>query len=96
MYSFDILARHNISPLSTLSNANYYQIVICFLFLLLNSQITHLTVVTGIIEGFGGKRALGFLLKSELCQKRSKFRMQFCLRVKQCSACFFPEVCFLF
>ena len=34
-----------------------------------------------IIEGFGGKRALGFLLKSELCQKRSKFRMQFCLRV---------------
>ena len=33
------------------------------------------------IEGFGGKRALGFLLKSELCQKRSKFRMQFCLRV---------------
>ena len=32
-----------------------------------------------IIEGFGGKRALGFLLKSELCQKRSKFRMQFCL-----------------
>ena len=31
------------------------------------------------IEGFGGKRALGFLLKSELCQKRSKFRMQFCL-----------------
>ena len=35
----------------------------------------------GNIEGFGGKRALGFLLKSELCQKRSKFRMQFCLRV---------------
>ena len=34
-----------------------------------------------IIEGFGGKRALGFLLKSELCQKRSKFRIQFCLRV---------------
>ena len=33
-----------------------------------------------LIEGFGGKRALGFLLKSELCQKRSKFRMQFCLR----------------
>ena len=31
-------------------------------------------------EGFGGKRALGFLLKSELCQKCSKFRMQFCLR----------------
>ena len=27
------------------------------------------------IEGFGGKRVLGFLLKSELCQKRSKFRM---------------------
>ena len=34
-----------------------------------------------LIEGFGGKRALGFLLKRELCQKRSKFRMQFCLRV---------------
>ena len=33
------------------------------------------------IEGFGGKRALGFLLKSELCQKRFKFRIQFCLRV---------------
>ena len=33
------------------------------------------------IEGFGGKRALGFLLKSELCQKRSKFRMQLCLGV---------------
>ena len=31
------------------------------------------------IEGFGGKRALGFLLKSELCPKRSKFCMQFCL-----------------
>ena len=31
------------------------------------------------IEGFGGKRALGFLLKIELCQKRSKFHMQFCL-----------------
>ena len=33
------------------------------------------------IEGFGGKRVLGFLLKSELCQKRSKFRMQLCLPV---------------
>ena len=32
-----------------------------------------------LIEGFGGKRALGFSLKSELCQKRSKFGMQFCL-----------------
>ena len=32
-----------------------------------------------IIEGFGGKRALGFSLKSELCQKRSKIGMQFCL-----------------
>ena len=31
------------------------------------------------IEGFGGKRAVGFLLKIELCRKRSKFRMQFCL-----------------
>ena len=41
----------------------------------------YLFEINPIIEGFGGKRALGFLLKSELCQKRSKFRMQFCLRV---------------
>ena len=34
-----------------------------------------------VIEGFGGKRAVGFLLKIELYQKRSKFRMQFCLGV---------------
>ena len=27
------------------------------------------------IEDFGGKRALGILLKSELCRKRSKFRI---------------------
>ena len=33
------------------------------------------------IEGFGGKRALAILRKIELCQKRSKFRMQFCLGV---------------
>ena len=33
-----------------------------------------------IIEGFGGKRALELLLNSELCQKCSKFCMQFCLR----------------
>ena len=32
-------------------------------------------------EGFGGKRALGILRKIELCQKHSKFRMQFCLGV---------------
>ena len=31
------------------------------------------------VEGFGGKRALGILLKSELCQNCSKFCMQFCL-----------------
>ena len=49
-----------------------------------------------IFEGFGGKRALGILRKIELCQKRSKFRMQFLFRcLKQCSACFFPEACFL-
>ena len=35
----------------------------------------------GKVEGFGGKRALGILRKIELCQKRSKFRMQFCLGV---------------
>ena len=34
-----------------------------------------------VIEGFGGKRALGILLKIELCQKHSKFPMQFCLGV---------------
>ena len=34
-----------------------------------------------VIEGFGGKRALGILRKIELCQKRFKFRMQFCLGV---------------
>ena len=34
--------------------------------------------VEGIIERFGGKRALGFLLKIELCRKCSRFRMQFC------------------
>ena len=34
-----------------------------------------------IIEGFGGKRALGILWKIELCQKRFKFCMQFCLGV---------------
>ena len=32
-------------------------------------------------EGFSGKRAVGILRKIELCQKRSKFRMQFCLGV---------------
>ena len=33
------------------------------------------------IEGFGGKRAVGILRKIELCQKRCKFRIQFCLGV---------------
>ena len=36
-------------------------------------------LITIVFEGFGGKRAVGFLLKIELCRKRSKFRMQFCL-----------------
>ena len=31
------------------------------------------------LEGFSGKRALGFLLKSERFQKRSKFHIPFCL-----------------
>ena len=54
-------------------------------------------VLTEVIEGSGGKRALGFLLKSELCQKRSKFRMQFCLRVpNNVLHVFFPEVCIVF
>ena len=45
--------------------------------ILLNEEV--LSLIT--IEGFGGKRALGSLPKSELCQKLSKFCMQFCLRV---------------
>ena len=50
-----------------------------------------------IIEGFGGKRALGILRKIELCQKRFKFRMQFCLGVlNNVLHVFFPETCFLF
>ena len=32
-----------------------------------------------LVDGFGGKRALGVLRKSELCLNRSKFRIQFCL-----------------
>ena len=45
---------------------------------------------TSKIERFGGKRVLGFLLKSELCQKRSKFCMQFCLRVSNNALHVFP------
>ena len=37
--------------------------------------------VTLAVERFGGKKALGILLKSELCQKCSKFHMQFWLHV---------------
>ena len=33
------------------------------------------------VEGFGGKSALDILLKTELCQKRSKLCVQFCLHV---------------
>ena len=32
-----------------------------------------------VIKGFGGKRALGVLRKSEFCLNRSKLHMQFCL-----------------
>ena len=50
-----------------------------------------------IIEGFGGKRAVGFLLKIELCQKRSKFHNVVLIRcVKECSVCFLAEVCLVF
>ena len=48
------------------------------------------TFCVKVIEGFGGKRALGFLLKSDLCHA-VLFKC-----VKQCSACFFPEVCIVF
>ena len=48
-------------------------------------------------EGFGGKRELGILRKIELCQKRFKFRMQFCLGVlNNVLHVFCPEACFLF
>ena len=49
-----------------------------------------------LIEGVGGKRALSLLPKSELCQKRSKFRMQFCLGASNNVLCFFAEVCLVF
>ena len=50
-----------------------------------------------LIEGFGRKRALGILRKIELCQKRFKFCMQFCLGVlNNVLHVFFPEACFLF
>ena len=41
------------------------------------SNPDYFTQSPALIEGFAGKRALGFLLKIELCGKRSKFRMQF-------------------
>ena len=58
----------------------------------------HLTATTERInEGFGGKRALGFLLKIELCRKRSKFFHAVLFRcVKQCSVCFIAEVFFIY
>ena len=50
-----------------------------------------------LIEGFGGKRALGFLLKSELCQNRSKFRMQFCcVAYTKCIATLWYRLIYLF
>ena len=50
-----------------------------------------------LIEGFGGKRALGFLLKIELCPKHSKFRMQFCLgALNNVLYVFFAEVFFVY
>ena len=45
------------------------------------SYVLHLMEKPQIIEGFGGKRVVGILRKIELCQKRSKFRMQFCLGI---------------
>ena len=50
-----------------------------------------------VIEGFGGKRVLGFLLKIELCRKCFKFRMQFCLGVlNNVLYVFFVEVFFVY
>ena len=46
-----------------------------------NNIIRHITYAIIIIEGFGGKRAVGILRKIELCPKRFKFRMQFCIGV---------------
>ena len=45
---------------------------------------------TTINEEFGGKRALCILRKIELCQKCSKFCMQFCLGVLTMFCMFFP------
>ena len=50
---------------------------VSFIFLFNKTSFLHKS--TKAIEGFDGKRALGILLKSELCQKCSKFRLQFCL-----------------
>ena len=49
------------------------------------------------IKGFRGKRALGFSLKIELCQKHSKFCVQFCLgALNNVLYVFFAEVCFVY
>ena len=45
----------------------------------MRGHLTAFKCIGEIIEGFGGERAVGFLLKIELCRKRSKFRMEFCL-----------------
>ena len=72
-----------------------------FLSALQTSQVLHNSIVHSYkhepIEGFDGKRALGILHKIGLCQKHSKFRMQFCLGVlNNVLHVFSPEACFLF
>ena len=43
-----------------------------------------------VTEGFGGKRALGFLLKTELCEKRSNFACSFVCVGQTMFCMFFP------
>ena len=70
--------------LSYVNNRNFHISTICKKIKnhLWNAKTTATKcVLKPTVKGFGGKRALpvGILLKSELCQKRSKFRMQFYL-----------------
>ena len=55
---------------------NYFPLRFLFIFIF---SLYLIDCICFLIEGFGGKRALGLLCKNELCQNRSKFRMQFCL-----------------
>ena len=69
-------------PTTTTTSCNMAPILRLMLsheFLDCSTYLWYWTNMLWSIEGFGGKRALGFLIKIELCRKRSKFCMQFCL-----------------